>query len=136
MLDINYIRENIKTVERKILSKGVQFDSDNFLKLDKVRRFQITEIEKLKSEKNKIAKDIGIKARNKEDISDLKSQSIALSDKIEKINKTLEDLEREFNDIILGIPNIIHESVPLGKNEKDNIWNSNTTLIRNSVFTI
>lgn len=121
MLDINYIRENIKTVERKVLSKGFQFDSDNFIKLDKDRRFQITEIEKLKSEKNKIAKEIGVRARNKEDISDLKSQSISLSEKIETINKTLEDLEKEFNDIILGIPNIIHESVSLGKNEKDNI---------------
>ncbi len=121
MLDINYIRENIKTVERKALAKGVTFDSDHFLELDKERRFQITEIEKLKSEKNKIAKDIGVRARNKEDISDLKNQSITLSKKIEEINKTLEDLEREFNNIILGIPNIIHESVPLGKNEKDNI---------------
>ncbi len=121
MLDINYIRENIETVRDKVASKGVVFDSDNFIKLDKERRFQITEIEKLKSEKNKIAKEIGIKARNKEDISDLKAQSIAFSEKIEKINKTLENLEIEFNDIILGIPNIIHESVPIGKNENDNV---------------
>ncbi len=121
MLDINYIRENIETVRDKVASKGVAFDSDNFIKLDKERRFQITEIEKIKSEKNKIAKEIGVKARNKEDISDLKAQSIAFSEKIEKINKTLENLEIEFNDIILGIPNIIHESVPIGKNENDNL---------------
>jgi seryl-tRNA synthetase len=121
MLDINYIRENIDIVEKKVLSKGVNFDKNHFNKLDKERRSQITEMERFKSEKNKIAKEIGLRARNKENIEDLKEQSIKLSEDIDRIKSSLEKLEKEFNNIILEIPNIIHESVPVGKDEKDNI---------------
>jgi len=121
MLDINYIRENIDIVEEKVLSKGVNFDKNHFNSLDKERRVQITEIERFKSEKNKIAKEIGLRARNKENIEDLKEQSIKLSEDIDRIKSSLEKLEKEFNNIILEIPNIIHESVPVGKDEKDNI---------------
>jgi len=121
MLDINYIRENIEEVKEKVSAKGVLFDSEQFLKLDKERRGKITEIEALKSEKNNIAKEIGIKARNKENIDDLKKESIKLNDEIEKIDKDLTVLETQFNDMILGIPNIIHNTVPIGKSEKENI---------------
>lgn len=121
MLDINYIRENIDEVKEKVLAKGVIFDTKAFIKLDKERRGKITEIEALKNEKNKIAKEIGIRARNKEDISELKEKSVQLSGKIEEIDNTLKNLENEFNDIILGIPNIIHNTVPIGKSDKENI---------------
>ncbi len=121
MLDLNFLRKNLKEVVVKSGNKGVIFDEEKFFKLDEARRKGITEIDSCKSEKNKLAREIGIKRGKGEDSSSLETESKKINEKIGLIEKDLFGLESEFNEFILNIPNVYNDSVPVGKDESDNI---------------
>ena len=121
MLDLNYLRNNLKEVVIRAGNKGVVIDEAEFLALDEERRTRITEIDVYKSEKNRLAKEIGILRGRGEDSSVPEDASRQLNNKIDEIGKDLAELENEFYDLILNIPNIYHDSVPVGKDETDNI---------------
>lgn len=104
MLDIKYIRENLKEVKRALEKKHTKFDLDGLLKLDDKRRELLVKIEKLRAERNKLA------------ISD---KRLANRERAKKIKKELQNLEpkldkaeKEFTKLMALIHNIPHESVP------------------------
>jgi len=121
MLDLNYLRNNLKDAIRKTRNKGVELDEDNFLSIDDRRRKMVTEIDGYKSEKNKLAKEIGIKKIGGEDSTDLENKSKDLNKKIDAVGKNLSVIESLFNDLVLSIPNIYDDSVPVGKDESANV---------------
>lgn len=121
MLDLNFLRTNLKTAVEKAKNKGVSLDPDLFLSIDEERRKRITEIDGYKSDKNRLAKEIGIKKRKGEESESLENESRELNEKIDIIGKTLSGIETEFNDLILNIPNIYDDSVPVGRDESDNV---------------
>ncbi len=121
MLDLNYLRNNLKEAINKAENKGVRIDEKRFLEIDEERRKKITEIDGYKSDKNRIAKEIGIKRGKGEDSSQLESESKEINQKIDLIETNLSVLETEFNSFILNIPNVYHDSVPVGKDESDNV---------------
>lgn len=121
MLDLNYIRENFDEVIEKSRNKGVEINRENFLEIDSQRRKKITEIEEIRGNKKKIAKTIGIARRNNENTDELENESKELSDKIGDMEESLSDYESRFNELLLNIPNLYHETVPAGKDESDNI---------------
>jgi len=121
MLDLNYIRNNIELVKKKTEAKGTFFDVEQFKKIDSRRRELITEIEGVKSKKNNLAKEIGKLKRQKAETSELEEQSRVLSKEISEIEQELKEIESHFQDIILNIPNLFDDSVPIGKTEIDNV---------------
>jgi len=121
MLDINFVRNNLEPVKKKVEAKGSFFDIDAFTLVDVKRRELITGIENIKSQKNKLAKEIGIRKRQKEDTSEQESQSKALTAQIAEVEDQMKELEQQFDEIMLNVPNLFDDSVPLGKNESDNI---------------
>lgn len=121
MLELNFLRTNLKTIVEKAKNKGVILDSNLFLSLDEERREKITEIDGYKSDKNRLAKEIGIKKGKGEDSSSLENESIELNRKIGIIEKSLSGIETEFNDLILNIPNMYDDTVPVGRDESDNV---------------
>ncbi len=121
MLDLNYLRTNLKTAVEKSKNKGVIIDEKQFLEIDKKRRKRITEIDGYKSDKNRLAKEIGIKRAKGEESSSLENESKELNEKIFLIEEDLSGIEAEFNDLILNIPNIYDDSVPVGRDESDNV---------------
>ncbi len=120
MIDVQYLRENIKSVVEKSSHKKVKVDGDLILKTDRIRRELITSVEALRSEKKKIAKKIGELKRSGNDTTELELESKDLSKKIEKIEKKTFEVERKFRDLMLGIPNLHHDAVPVGSDESDN----------------
>ena len=93
MIDIKFIRENKEKVKKGVLAKGVKVDIDKVLKLDEKRRGLIQEVESLKAEKNKLgAKD--------------KTKAKQIKNKIKKLEPGLGKTEKEFNDLMLQIPNL------------------------------
>jgi seryl-tRNA synthetase len=108
MLDIKFIREKPEEVKKGIKNKGIKFDVDEFLKLDKKRRVMIQEIEDLKSQKNKLGKDDIKKAKQ-------------FKEKIKNLEPKLEKTEKEFNNLMLQIPNLPLKDVPL-KNKIIRKW--------------
>lgn len=110
MLDINFIRQNPDKVKEACKNKQVKIDIDELLKLDKQRRKKIQELEKLRAERNIISKQKGNIEKAKR-----------LKEKIKKIEPELERFERRFNDLMLQIPNIPFDDVPVGKDERENV---------------
>jgi len=125
MLDIKLIRENPDFVKERLKTRDEAYAYliDEVLAVDKERRKIITEVEKLKAEKNKLSKEIGklFKEGKKEEAQKAKEEVIAKNEKIEQLEKELKEVEQKFNKLLLSIPNIPHENVPIGEDETQNV---------------
>lgn len=116
MLDIKFIRENPETVKEEIKKRNMKIDLDVFLGLDKKKREIQQEAENLRKKQNEANKTI---SQNKDEkiIAEMK----AIKNKLSELDPELKDLEKQIKDILLQLPNITHESVPVGKDENDNV---------------
>ena len=120
MLDLNYVRQNLEKVAEKVRSKGVDFDARVFNALDENRRRLITEAEGLKNRRKSLSKEIGLRRRDGLDSSDLEKQSADLGREVQELDEELAQAESEFNDLWLNIPNLPDDSVPAGRDARDN----------------
>jgi len=124
MLDIKFIRENPKLVKENI-KKKFQNEKlkkvDELLEKDKKYRELLQKSEKLRAERNKLTSDINQSKKQGEDISKLIKKAKELPGKINKIEETQDKLKQEIREILFIIPNMIHKSVPVGKDGKDNV---------------
>ncbi len=114
MLDTNFIRNNLELVRKKVEAKGVPFAEDRFSAMDLRRRQLLSRSEELKSQKNKLAKETGYLKRSGAPTREMELQSIELSKQIGNGEKELAALEAEFHEFLLSIPNLFHDSVPVG----------------------
>jgi len=113
MLDINFIRENSDIVKKACKNKNVQVSVDLVLDLDKKKRRVMTEMEALKAEQNKISRG---GAENKE----IFAQAKEIKGKIKEMEPKLEKIDQELKDLLLQLPNIPLEDVPIGSSEDEN----------------
>ena len=122
MLDIRKIRENPDFFRERLACRnsGDEQFLDQILNLDVQRRKCLQENEALKSERNRVSKEIGALKAKGVDISEISAQMKKLGDNIGHNDQTLSDMETALNDILLRIPNINHDSVPIGKGAEDN----------------
>jgi len=122
MLDIRKIRENPDFFRERLARRnsGDEQFLDQILNLDVQRRKCLQENEALKSERNRVSKEIGALKAKGVDISEISAQMKKLGDNIGHNDQTLSDMETALNDILLRIPNINHDSVPIGKGAEDN----------------
>ena len=121
MLDQKYIRENIEIVEKALKKRNIDDLSLNkFQKLDEERRDLLYENEQLKHRRNVASDKIGELKRNGEDASSLIEEMQEVSQKIDKYDDRIEEIENKLNKILLKIPNVPHEDVPVGESEEDN----------------
>ena len=126
MIDIKLIRENKELVKENI-SKKFQGEKmplvDEVFDLDvKVREVQ-TKMDNLKSEKNNLSKEIGYLMQNKEieKADEVKEKVANMANEITKLEQEKEDLDKKIKDIMMVIPNIIDDSVPIGKDDSENV---------------
>src|SRR3989344_5277282 len=112
MLDIKFIRQNTEIVRDAVKNKNVDLDLDKLLAADERRRHVMQEFEQLKAEQNRKSKG----PQSKESIEELRG----LKEKIKLLEKELEVVEGEFNNLMLQVPNIPSEDTPVGTNESQN----------------
>ncbi len=120
MLDIKFIRENKELVKKGCQNKGVEVDIERIIDLDQKRRRMLTELEKLRAEKNRASKIIASaesQQKKGEIISEMKEIDKREDSLREEFNKT----ERELNDLLLRVPNLPLDEVPVGKDESENV---------------
>lgn len=120
MIDIKLIRQNPEKVKKGAEKKGVKIDIDRILSVDKKRRETTTVLEKMLAEKNKASKQIPtIKEQEKREkiISEMKE----LDKKSDRLEHELKELDREFNELMLHVPNIPFDDVPVGKDDSENV---------------
>ncbi len=120
MLDLRFIRANTDKIKDMLQKRGYELDISRFEELDKERREIITEIEALRSKRNEINHQISEKRKKGEDASLLIEEMKEISLRIKEKEKELPDIIKKFEDMLLIIPNMPHESVPVGKDEDDN----------------
>ncbi|MFP4015733.1 MAG: serine--tRNA ligase [Halanaerobiales bacterium] len=120
MLDLKFVRENFELVEDSLRKRGKEISLNEFKDLDKRRRELLHEAEQLKHRRNVVSDKIGQLKRNGKDASGMIAEMKDVSNKIKEYDEELKEIEESFNYLLLGIPNIPNESVPLGRDEDDN----------------
>lgn len=120
MLDLKFIRENIKVVRKSLKDRKMDIDIDKFISLDSEKRKLVTEVEALKNTKNTASKEIGKLLREKKDANKLKEEMKTISQKIKEIDVKVGELSTILNEIMLIIPNIPDSSVPVGPDQRSN----------------
>jgi seryl-tRNA synthetase len=121
MLDVKFVRGNTDTVIKALKDRGSALTLDTFLAKEEERRGLLQETEELRARRNTVSDEIATLKRNKQDASALIDEMKGVSDKIKGLDERLGALEEETRDFLLGIPNIPHESVPVGADENDNV---------------
>ncbi|NCU18793.1 serine--tRNA ligase [Pallidibacillus pasinlerensis] len=122
MLDIKLLRTNFDEVKAKLQHRGEDLtDLDKFGELDEKRRKLIVESETLKSRRNEVSSQIAVLKREKKDADHLIKEMREVGDQIKALDDELRVIEEELNKLLLAIPNLPHESVPVGETEDDNV---------------
>jgi seryl-tRNA synthetase len=121
MIDLNLIREQPDLLRTALKNRQIDPSSvDNMLRLDEKRRLLLTEVEKLKAERNTVSKEIGKMKEAAE-----REQKIAamreVGDRISTLDKEVADVEAELNSLVAALPNIPDERTPIGASEEENV---------------
>jgi len=112
MLDINYIRQNLEVCKAAAIHKNRTVDWDGLLSADEKRRQLIGESEKIRSQRNKLPKGAS---------DELRVQGKKFKEDLKRIEDELKTVEDVFNNLLLTVPNVPDSSVPIGKDEHDNV---------------
>jgi seryl-tRNA synthetase len=121
MLDIKYIRENPEKVREGIKNKNEKDRLDEVLLLDQQRRDFLTHTEELKAKRNQGSAQIAQLKKSGADATDLLAEMKNLSDLVSLNDSLISDVEERLNKILMYLPNLPHESVPVGRSAEDNI---------------
>lgn len=122
MLDIKVLRADFEGVKKKLQHRGEDLtDLSKFEDLDVKRREIIVEAEQLKSRRNEVSQQVAVLKREKKDADQLITEMREVGDRIKTLDEEQRAVEEELNLLLLSIPNIPHESVPVGETEDDNV---------------
>ena len=120
MLEIKYLRQNLSAVQEALQARGHQADLAAFQKSDDERRAVLQEIELLRHERNVVSDRIAEMKKAGEDAEAIVVEMRAVSSKIKDLDKKLSESQEATDEFLMGLPNIPHASVPIGKDENDN----------------
>ena len=121
MLDLKYIRNNIEFLKGILVNRNAKIDLDRFEQLDEERRELLSEVETLKYKRNNASQEVGKLKRAGEDASNIIEEMGAVSSNIKAIDKKLSVIEEEIRYFQMTIPNVYHETTPIGNDDTDNI---------------
>lgn len=120
MLDIKFIRENPDKVVEALKNRGASVGLDEFLGLDKQRRELLGEVETLKNKRNTVSQEISRMKKAGENADGLIAEMRGVGDRIGEMDTELAIVEEKMQGIVMVIPNLPHQSVPIGKDETCN----------------
>ena len=124
MLDLNYVRENLEQVRAALQTRGVAPEAlDSFAEADTERRRIIAESDQLNATRNSASREIGalMKAGKVEEGEARRKEVNELKERITELDRLREQAETRMRDLLSTLPNIPHESVPVGKDESANV---------------
>ena len=121
MLDIKLLRNHFDEVEKALATRNEDFDLSKFKELDDRRRALLGEMESKKAEQKKVSKQIPMKKKAGEDVTEILAEMKVLSEDVKNLNTQVSEVEAELNAWMLTIPNIPNPSVPEGNSDEDNV---------------
>lgn len=123
MLDIELLRKNPEFVKERLRLRREDYPRlvDEVLRLDEERRSILRELEALRAERNALSKEIGKRKSKGEQTAELEGKVKEIKEKVEGLEAKLSKVEEQLKRVMLSIPNIPHQSVPVGKDETENV---------------
>ena len=120
MLDLKYVRSNMDSIREMLKNRGYDLDLSAFESLDKERREKLAIMEALRNKRNRVSDDIASMKKNGQDASALIAEMKDVSSEIKAQEAGLTVMQEGLNSLLMVMPNIPHESVPVGKDSRDN----------------
>lgn len=120
MLDAKFVQENAEFIIKKTESRGLKINLDEFLRLSQEKKKTLRKIEDLRYQRNKTSEQIGRAKKEGADASSLIQQMRKVGEEISRLEEGIKQVEEELQAILLNIPNLPDESVPVGKSSEDN----------------
>jgi len=120
MLDLKFVRSNLDRIRGMIGDRGYDLDISRFEALDQERRKRLTSLEELRHRRNQVSEEIAAMKKRGQDASEIIAQMKDVSSRIKEKEKELSRFLEELDQLLMIMPNIPHDSVPVGKDENDN----------------
>jgi seryl-tRNA synthetase len=120
MIDIQLLRKDLDTVATRLADRKFILDKDTFVSLESDRKQVQSRSEELQAKRNQLAKAVGTKKGKGEDASAEIAESTLVNQELQALTEKLTVVQAKLNDFLLNIPNMAHESVPVGKDESAN----------------
>ena len=120
MLDPKLIKEKPEVIKNMLKARSVEFDLEGLINSDQKRREFISKTDELRKKKNQVALNISEKKKKGEDISSILAEMKSVSEELSKLEVEQNNIEKKYLKLATSIPNLIHESVPIGEDEESN----------------
>ena len=121
MHDLAFFRTNLDSIAQRLTARGYQLDVEQFRALDTERRAALTEAEQLKAQVNAKSGEVGKLRKAGQDTASIQQEVRRIGDRIVVLDEKAKAVDESFRDLMAGVPNIPHESVPVGKGAEDNV---------------
>jgi seryl-tRNA synthetase len=121
MYDLSFFRNNLDAISKRLADRGFALDVEEFRKLDVERRAALTESEQIKAQRNAETQEIARLRKAGEDTSARQQQVRDMAERIAALDQQAATLDEAFRQMMAGVPNLPHESVPTGKSAEDNV---------------
>jgi len=121
MLDIQALRNDLDGVVAQLKKRGYEFDSATFTKVESERKVVQTRTQDLQAKRNNTSKQIGFAKAKGEDVSAIMAEVAGLGEQLKADEIRLTELQVELQNLLLNVPNLPADSVPIGKSEEDNV---------------
>jgi seryl-tRNA synthetase len=121
MIDPQLLRKDVNSVAAQLANRKFILNVDQYIALESKRKTLQAQSEELQAKRNHLAKQIGMKKAKAEDATAEMAQSVQCNELLNTASRELDLLQKEIADFLMGIPNLPHESVPLGKDEQENV---------------
>jgi len=119
--ELSYFRGNLDAIAARLATRGYELDVASYRALDQERRAALTESETLKAQRNSESNEIAKLKKAGEDTAEQQAKVRAIGDRIKELEEKAKAVDDRFYEVLAGVPNIPHESVPTGASADDNI---------------
>ncbi len=120
MLEIKFVRQNLEEIEKSLANRGETADLETFKECDTQRKSLLLEIENLRHRRNVVSEKIAALKKNGDDAEDLVTEMREVGGRIKTLDLQLTENEEKINQILFGLPNLPHASVPIGRDSSEN----------------
>ncbi|MBR3621826.1 MAG: serine--tRNA ligase [Selenomonadaceae bacterium] len=120
MLDIKFVREHFEDVKTMLKNRNNTLDISDFLRFDEERRRLLNESEELKAKRNAVSKEVSVLKKEGKDATKIIEEMRKVGDSIAELDAKVKDVEGKLRNLLLHIPNMPKDDVPIGKDENDN----------------
>jgi seryl-tRNA synthetase len=121
MHDLSFFRANLDSIAQRLSTRAYRLDVEQFRALDAERRAALTEAEHLKAQVNAQSAEVAKLRKQGQDTSGIQQEVRAIGERVSALDQKAKSADESFRDLMAGVPNIPHESVPVGKSADENV---------------